>query len=250
MPSQLATHTFVVLILAGLLPACPAAEPPAGGTSLSSLQVNGSASYNAAGNLIDLTFNNGQAASAFIPTPFIFSPGSSFEAEIVFDAAAEFDTPPADGLTFVAQNTPAGPSYLGESGSGLGFFMSSEIKAVAATFDYASNQITGSSPNSVGIALSQGADLASAVPAFQLSGTNTSYRYAWITYTAGTKMMKVYVSETAAKPSAPTVSARISRDLGTAFGGSVYFGVTAGTGSDYCFQTLEYFNVEVLAPGN
>ena len=232
------------------LPACYAAEHMAGGVPLNTLQLNGSARYVSNTGFINLTRNSSQAASAFVPTPYTFGPMDEFEATFVFDAAMELGTPPADGLTFVAQNTTSGASFVGEDGSGLGYFSSSELPAVAATFDYISNQITGTPANTVGIAYTQGYDLAQAVTTFDLAGSRTSLRYVWVAYDNATRNMNVYVSETSTKPATPTVSTVLNKDLSKFLGGSAYFGFTAGTGSDYCYQTLQYFNLRVINRSN
>lgn len=236
---------WLTAAFAAYLSMASAAERLAGGIPLSSLQLNGRAHYISNTQQILLTYDISEASSAFVPTAFTLGPNDSFSAEFVFDAAIEFTPPPADGLAFVAENTGAGPSYLGENGSGLGFFLGAPAPAIAATFDYYQNTITGTPPNVVAIALPQGIDLATAMPAFQLAGTKSDYRYAWVKYDNRSKVFAIFVSDTSAIPATPLVSTRLQTDLSTLFGGTVYFGITAGSGLDYAYQTLEYFNVEV-----
>jgi hypothetical protein len=98
---------------------CAAADPEM--VPLNSLQLNGWAALLSNG-YVRLTHNSSQASSAFVPTPFSLGPNDSFAAFFVYQSEQELGQCVADGLAFVAQNTLAGPGYLGSDGAGLGFF--------------------------------------------------------------------------------------------------------------------------------
>jgi len=232
----------VILFPVVLTSLCAGASPSA--VPLNSMKLNGWAGLLSDG-YIKLTRDSSQAASAFARTPFPLGPQDSFAAFFAYRSEQELGQCVADGIAFVAQNTPAGSSYLGSDGSGLGFFTGRVSPAIAATFDYYANQITGTPANAAAIAEPNGVDLVwtTATPA-ALSGPDAE-RYVWVTYENTSKIMKVFYSATATPPDAALLETVLPVDLSSLFGGQVYFGVTAGTGSCYSGQYLLHFAVDV-----
>jgi len=66
-----------------------------------------------------------------------------------------------------------------------------------------------------------------AIPNFALYGEE---RYAWISYKAKSGKMKAWVSDTATKPSSPTVSAKVNLKKVLNHGSKKRAGFTAATG--------------------
>jgi hypothetical protein len=195
---------------------------------------------------VRLTHNSNQASSAFVPTAFALGPKDSFAAFFAYQSQQEVGQCVADGLAFVAQNTPAGPNYLGEDGSGLGFFTGAVSPAVGVTFDYYANEITGTPANAAAIAAPNGVDLQWVTPAPPALSGPGAYRYVWVTYQNTSKTMKVFYSATPTPPATALLETTLPTDLSSLFGGQAYFGVTAGTGSCYSAQYLLSFALDVV----
>jgi hypothetical protein len=220
---------------------CAAANP--GTVPLNSLQINGWAVLNE--GYVRLTHNSSQASSAFVPTPFSLGPKDSFAAFFVYRSQQELGQCVADGIAFVAQNTPAGPGYLGSDGSGLGFFTGTASRAIGVTFDYYQNQITGTPANAAAIATPDGVDLLWTTPTPPALAGSGAFRYVWVTYENTSRTMKVFYSATSMPPATPLLQTILPTDLSSLFGGQAYFGFTAGTGSCYSLQYLVYLSLDV-----
>jgi hypothetical protein len=147
---------------------------------LSSLTLNGTANY--ATNVIQLTNTTVEAGSAFIPTPYTLGANDEFEVMFTYHAFDSNGNPPADGLAFVAQNA-AGPNYLGENGSGLGFFTLTVTPAIAATFDYYPNVYTGTLAGAASIATPNGVDIQTVYPKLGVLAPPASATFGSITIT-------------------------------------------------------------------
>ncbi len=82
--------------------------------------------------------------SAFLPKPIPFGPTDSFTAFFTMESGPG-DTIPivGDGMTFLMENTPAGPADIGEGGSGLSFFTQTVTPALAVTFNSRKTLVTG-----------------------------------------------------------------------------------------------------------
>ncbi len=220
--------------------ATPSSEVP-----LATLQLNGSAQLTSPGS-ITLTNEYYQAGSAFVRTPYSFPAGASFSACFFYQAQAPEPDVPADGLAFVIQNLgPNSPAYLGLSGSGMGFFTLSYYPAIAVTFNYYPNAITGSPAGTIAVATTIGANLIQNVPVLPVLPGPGLFRGVWIQYNNTSRKLNVYYGNTTVQPTMPTLSTVLPTDLSTMLGGQVYFGITAGTGADYAVQQLKYFAVQV-----
>ncbi|MGA2133059.1 MAG: hypothetical protein ABSH50_12255 [Bryobacteraceae bacterium] len=223
---------------------CAAATP--GRVPLSSLQLNGSATFLQSEGAIELTSTTGQESAAFIPTAFTLGPTGEFVATFEYEARSVHDVCVGDGLAFVAQNTSAGASYLGLGGSGLGFFTLTDAPAIGITFDYYSNAYTGTPPNTAGIAVPIGMDLSWTTPdPPPYQPVPSPSRYVWVIYKNATSLMRVYYSATPTMPSTPLLERVLPQDLSTAFGGQAYFGLTGGTGSCAAVQIINYLGLDI-----
>lgn len=135
---------------------------------------------------------------------------------------------------------------MGSDGSGLGFFTGTVSPAIAVTFDYYPNQITGTPANAAAIATPNGVDLLWTTPTPPALSGPGAYRYVWVTYRNTSRTMKVFYSATATPPDTALLETTLPADLSSLFGGQAYFGVTAGTGSCYSRQYLLYFALDVV----
>ncbi len=180
--------SLLIALLWGSL--CAAASP--GPVPLNSLKLNGWAELLSDG-YIRFTRDSSQASSAFLPAPLSLGPEDSFYAFFVYQAQQVLGQCVADGLTFAAENTPAGPSYLGADGDGLGFFTGTKSPAIAVTFDYYANQITGSPANAVAIAAPLGVDLEWTTPPQPAFTGTGAFRYVWVNYRNRSKTMEVFL---------------------------------------------------------
>jgi Legume lectin domain len=232
-----------LMFLAGALASLCAADPVV--IPLSSLQLNGNASLLSDG-FIRFTRNTSQVSSAFVPTPYPLGPNDSFAALMVYNSRPVLGQCVADGIAFVAQNTPAGPGYLGLDGSGLGFFTETNSPAIGVTLDYYPNQITGTPGNAAAIAMPNGVDLVWTTPTPPALSGPSALRYVWVLYQNSSRTMQVYYNNTKTLPAAPLLQTTLPADLSSLFGGQVYFGVTAATGSCLSRQFLIYFALDIV----
>jgi len=76
-----------------------------------------------------------------------------------------------------------------------------------------------------------------------LSRVRTRARYVWVAYQNPTQVMKVYYSASPTPSGSPLLEMILPQDLSTVFGGQVYFGITAGTGSCYTQQFLRAMEI-------
>jgi hypothetical protein len=235
----------LVPLFAGVL-SLQAAPPPAS-VPLSTLQLNGTAVLNGLGH-INFTTNLNQAGSAFIPAPYTFGPTDEFGVFFVYQANPSTTSPPADGLAFIVQNTSSGPAYLGELGSGMGFFTGTTVPAIGVTFDYYGNAITGTPPGTLAIAQPAGVELAQTIPSLPVFGGGgaAGLRYVWIAYSNATNLMQVFYSNTPTRPATPTLELTLPQDISSLCGGQIYLGFSAGTGSLDSIQSIGYVSVDVI----
>jgi hypothetical protein len=206
-------------------PACIANYP--GFSNSAGLKLNGSAQIT--GGVVRLTNFFSQTGSVFSTTPFVLA--QSFSTHFQFSLHNGIG--PADGITFVIQNSPSGPSALGAGGGGLGYAGISPSAAIE--FDIFQGP-SDRDNNHVGIL--ENGNLASylsvASPGFKLYGSGPVN--VWVDYNAATHLLQVYVSQGATKPSTPLVSATI--DLSRVVGPAGYFGFTGATGGFFAVQDI------------
>jgi hypothetical protein len=222
------------------------AAPPSPTIPLNTLQLNGAAALTSLGH-ITLTANLNEAGSAFIPTPYTFGPTDEFGVFFVYQASASPASPPADGMAFIVENLSS-PAYVGQSGSGLGFFTQTAIPAIGVTFDYYQNAITGTPPGTLSIAQPTGVELAQTVPSLPVfgGGGTAGLRYVWVAYSNATNLMQVFYSNTSTRPATPTLEAILPQDISSLCGGQIYLGLSAGTGSLDSTQSIGFFAVNVV----
>jgi hypothetical protein len=226
------------------------AAPPPSTVPLTTLQLNGTAVLDSHGH-INFTTTLNQAGSAFIPTPYTFGPTDEFGVFFVYQANLSTTSPPADGLAFIVQNTSSGPAYLGELGSGMGFFTGTTVPSIGVTFDYYGNAITGTPPGTLAIAQPQGVELVQTIPTLPVfgGGGTAGLRYAWIAYSNAANLMEVYYSNTSTRPATPTLQLTLPQDISSLCGGQIYIGFSAGTGSLDSIQSIGVVAVDVVNNG-
>jgi glucose/arabinose dehydrogenase len=193
---------------------------------LSQIQRNGSAV--AAGNSLRLTAAvGGQAGSAFYRSPIALDANTSFNSQFRFRLGDGNGTSGADGFAFVLQNTSAGLTALGGPGGAIGY-EGTGLGSIALKFDtfqntgdLSSNFVRllrdGSNGNPIGAGATTPIDLNSGTPV-----------NAWVDYDGPTNTLRLYLSTTATKPTAATLTQVV--DLPSILGSQAYVGFSGGTG--------------------
>jgi hypothetical protein len=233
-------------------------------TSTADFTLNGSAAK--ATDRIRLTPTlTSQAGSAFrtqkvtLPANYSFSTNFAFQMSGAGPAGiSDPDGIGADGMAFVMHRDARGPTALGNLGCGLGFTNCNNTNNIqpyvaveldtwhTGALDPPAN--TNTNGNHLGIDAST-----SQVTLFQSGAlprfNNGTPQYVWIDYDGATKVMNVYLNQSAnVKPAAPTLTGTI--DLASIFGGltDVYFGFTGGTGGAYQNQDVLGWQLAADAP--
>lgn len=199
----------------------------------SKVQLNGSASVvpEGGGTVLRLTENqNSLAGSAFWPEPVVLTADTSFSGSFAL-RISDSGGGGADGIVFVVQNNPAGPSALGGGGGGIGY--GGITQSLGVEFDTFDNgNPTDINGNHVGLNFHgalESAKSASLDPLGQLDEGATFY--AWIDYDGKTDQFDVRVNNGPTRPLDAILSANI--DLPAVLGGKGYVGFTGATGGAY-----------------
>jgi hypothetical protein len=191
-------------------------------TDVSKLKLNGDAQQAPEG--LQLTeASEGQTGTAFTKKARI-NPSKSFKAEFTY-LMYDTTTFPGDGMAFVVHSN--GKGVVGDGGGGLGY--GSIGHSVAVEFDTYDNGGDDEDANEVAIVVNgkAGKPRDAAIPAFNLYGTGQ--HYAWVTYSARSHKLKVYVSwKNSTRPTAPEVEAKVN--LEKILDGKGRAGFTAATG--------------------
>ncbi|MEX2187071.1 MAG: SdrD B-like domain-containing protein [Pirellulales bacterium] len=164
---------------------------------------------------LQLTPNStNQRGTAFLSQKVQFTGDFTFQTHFAFEISAPSGTADVDGaggqgLTFVVHNDPTGLSALGTGGGGMG--LAGIVNAVAVEFDTfhtgafdpATNNGTNGSHVAIDISNAATSVVQSAVlPRFNDGGVH----HAWIDYDGFANVLDVYLSATATKPAAPTLT--------------------------------------------
>lgn len=207
----------------------------------SDMRLNGDASLISGGNTLRIIPAIGFAeGSAFIETSFPFDKETTFSTSFQFKMA---DGSGADGLVFVVQDDPRGPSALGGYGTVLGYGPRSGpgvSPSVAVEFDtHTFQDESNNDSNHVGIDVNGNiGSVVSASPSFDLAGES---RFAWVDYDGDT--LNVYLSQTDTQPGSPILSHEI--DIASIIGSQAYFGFTVGSGGATNNHDIEAWNLRV-----
>jgi len=167
-----------------------------------------------------------QAGSAYLPTPYLIGPTTTFSIAFTFRLYGGDGVGGADGFTLVWQS--AGPTALGTAGSSLGYAMT-VTPSVAVEFDTYMTSGNDQNDNHVAIDTGGNEQVALAVAwtlPFDLN--DGAPHNAWVDYDGATKTVTVYLSDAATKPGVPLLAG--TADLATLVGSSAYLGFTAGCG--------------------
>jgi len=182
-----------------------------------------------AGGAIRLVSTTGiEEGSAYFTMPVDFDANTSIYARFAMRIGDGAGGAGTDGMAFVVQSSPDGPTAIGIAGGGLGYKL---VKpSVAIEFDTFFNPASDPDGNHVAL-LANGDELthlASAMPAFDLN--DGVVRNVWVDYDATQKLLEVYMSEGTAKPTSALLS-HSGFDFGASLGSSIYFGFSAASGS-------------------
>ncbi|MBD2258477.1 L-type lectin-domain containing protein [Pseudanabaena sp. FACHB-2040] len=190
-----------------------------------------------------------QAGSAFYNIPV--SVTQSFQSAFRFQIDGTSATTGADGLTFLLQSSPLGPSALGDDGGNLGYLADSVpliTPAVVVEFDTFFNPENNDNPNLLTTSANLSEYNAVELISYSAGGAgqileqikpdvvfNTGDVYtAWIDYTAsetGPGVLQISTALGASKPAQPLVSQEI--DLSSVLGSQAFLGFTAGSGNAF-----------------
>jgi hypothetical protein len=190
-------------------------------SSLAGLTLNGNAAQS--GSALSLAANTPlQHGSVWAQTSIDTS--KSFESRFRAEAH-DGSLPPADGMTFTLQSQ--GLSALGDTGGAHGYAGPGAIAPSVAVDVSLFPQILNGLTEQFSIVQNGSlvAPLSKAASPALLCGQPF---WAWVDYDAKRHSLQVFVSQTAAQPAAPLVSATV--DLAATVGATAYAGFTAGTG--------------------
>jgi len=201
-----------------------------GSSIVSGLQFNGGASL-AGDTLRVVPATRFTAGSIFQTSPT--STRRSFESQFTFFLHGG-SIPPADGLAFVIQDDPRGPSALGLNGSAHG--LSGVAPSLAVDFNIydffgcncPTNQVRLIEDGNYGPSGYNDTALVTTDPGIALYGIRVR---AWVDYNAYSHMLSVFLAPAPArvKPATPALSAKVN--LAGVVGPSAFFGFTAATGA-------------------
>ncbi|MCH5372818.1 MAG: hypothetical protein JJ992_02490, partial [Planctomycetes bacterium] len=216
-----------------------------------SFTLNGSAEFVFDNKLQLTTSGTFQAGSAWTTHPLSAEYHYSFSTSMIIDVYAaggvgDSDGLGGDGMAFVIQS--GGSSILGGAGGDLGLPWNS-TPYVAIEFDNFAGGINDSGTNGshIGIDTSSGGSLGRAfVGRYNGDLRGSDPRYVWIEYDGLSDILDVYFSESATKPSIPTLTSTV--DFEAIFGStatSLNVGFTASTGQAVNVHEVLQWNFQV-----
>jgi hypothetical protein len=224
-------------------PSCEDASPPkcidpsnypGGGifktdfSDVSDMTINQGASAMPDGTIRLVSVSGIEEGSAYFTMPVPFDAQTSVYARFAMRIGGGAGPMGTDGMAFVLQNSPAGPAAIGIAGGGLGYKL--VAPSVAIEFDTFFNPATDPNGNHVAL-IAHGDELthiAWATPSFDLN--DGVVRNVWVDYEAGSKLLEVYMSDSATRPSAPLLT-YTGFDFAAELGNQFYFGFSAASGS-------------------
>ncbi len=211
--------------------------------SVAGLQLNGNATQ--VGTTLRMATNTTfQDSSAFRTTTLPLTAATNFFTHVQFVLTPT--TSQADGVVFVVQADPRGDTALGGDGGGIAYGNTNGgtaiTKSVEVEFDTYANPWDPNA-NHVGVMVNgdETTHVAVGTPAFTLASSVPID--AWISYTAATTTLQVFVSNTGVKPATPLVTATTVNVFSTV-GAAAYFGLTGSTGGS---TETEVFNSWILS---
>ncbi len=224
-----AAASLAVLLIAGSASSAVIADYP-DFTDVSKLSLNGDAEQS--GSVLRLTSADPSETGTAFTKKAVLNKKKSFKTEFNF-SMHDSTTAAGDGMAFFIHSS--GKGEIGDGGGGLGY--GSIGDSVAVEFDSFDNGGADEEANEVAIIANgkAGKSKASSIPNFTLYG---GPRWAWISYKAKSKKMKVYVSETSTKPGSPTVQAKVDLKGILNHGSKKRAGFTAATGGNNAFHDV------------
>jgi Legume lectin domain len=196
-------------------------------TDVSQMTVNMGAS--ALDNFMRLVSVTGiEEGSAYFTTPVGFDGETSIYAHFATRIGGGAGNTGTDGMAFVLQSDPRGPTAIGVAGGGMGY--KTVTPSVVIEFDTFFNPASDPDGNHVAL-MANGDDLqhlASSTAKFDLN--DGVVRNVWVDYDATLKLLEVYVSDAPTRPANPML-VHSGFDFGANLGGEVYVGFSAASGS-------------------
>ena len=215
-------------------------------SDVSSLVLNGDAAQS--GNILRITPAANNQAGTAVYTPTVALPGeSSFETYFRFNMNNGSGNP-ADGMTFMMHNDPAGAAALGSQGSALGY--QGINNSIAVELDTYVN--LGSEPNNNHIAVLRNGDWQNHVdgkhhtPAYSLNDGND--HHVWVEYNGEDDQLSVFLSENSTiKPPTPVITIP-NLGFSATVGSQMYVGFSGGTGGQNQNHDIESWVFTVTQP--
>lgn len=206
-----------------------------GGPTLVNFQLNENAALN--GQSIVITQDTGnQRGSVMYRTPF--SATDDFHIKMEVKITTDTSYTPADGMTFVMHNAPAGAGAIGDPGGGIGY--QGIPDSVVVEFD---TYVNGWDPGGPHIAITRNGNADHNSPTN--SGLPTPVLFSdltpavdpvgglpffiWIDYAAAATKLEVFVAQTDSKPTTAALSTT-GINLATSLGSTFFMGFTGSTG--------------------
>jgi PKD repeat protein len=224
------------------LPGSPASFTFNNFANAASLQLNGSARALTTGDgpVLELTPSTSfQAGTAFVAKPIPFGPNLSFSTFFLFRLQHPGGIAAADGITFTVQGDNS--DDVGAAGGRLGYIGIPDSFCVDfKTYDDGTLFGSPGDPNNnyVGLNVNGGLNnpIYTTITNAPLSDGNIWY--AWIDYEGVSQDLEVRLSETPARPLAPTLDVVVN--LQAVLGGATnaYVGFTGGTGDGWQEQDI------------
>jgi hypothetical protein len=203
-----------------------------GGSLLPNFKLNGNAVLNGTDLIVTQSAMGQTSSITYYPK---FSAGSDFHIELQIEISKNVYGG-ADGMAFVMQNDPNGPSALGVPGEGIGYM--GITNSVIVEFDTFRNDWD---PNDNHIALTlngnpdhtdptnRGLPVISDLGDINLKSGQPLFL--WIDYAVATTRLSVFLSPKSTKPDEPAMVATL--DLSKTIGPSFYAAFTGSTGGGW-----------------
>lgn len=191
-------------------------------------------------------------SSAFLTTPLMLAPSTSFKAEFSFRVLG--GTNGADGLTWTLQNDRRGAGYEGLEGGNDGFFEGKDSNglplpwgpAFAVAFDTFRNADYGDADDNHVATLDHTTYQVRRQSLAPFDLNSGAEMFVWIDYSGSAKTLSVYLNDESSKPDIPLLVDWV--DLYMLIGGQAYVGFTASTGPITNTHVITSFGITSPVP--
>lgn len=188
-------------------------------------------------DVLRLTNGLGQSGSAFLTSPIDLTNLASFSTFFTFRITtplgiSDEDGQGADGIVFVVQTVS---NTAGGAGGGIGYL--GIDNSVGIEFDTWNNGGSLNDPNGNHVGINLGGAFNGPTTTVTPRMNNGLDWFAWVDYNGATNLIEVRLSQTSARPDAPTVT-RTANLLDVLGQTNAFVGFTSGTGSAGGFHDI------------